>query len=174
IAGGAGAGWELVDLQSTNGTRVNGQAIKRQRLVPGDVVDIGTTKLHYDDPEGAAAREATPSVCYLEYTAGPKRGERIPLTGSRTTLGRRETNTIVLDDRMASGHHAEIVKDLNGYTIRDLGSTNGTLVNGEPVTELLLTHGARVRVGNARLVFKDPTMKHVEVTLAGLDEDDGG
>src|SRR5262245_26980078 len=173
-SGAGGGGWELIDLQSTNGTRVNGQAIKRQRLMPGDVIDIGLTKIHFEDAAAAAAREATPNVCYVEYTAGTRRGERVALSAPRTTLGRRETNTIVLDDRMASGHHAEIVRDLNGYTIRDLGSTNGTLVNGEPVTELLLVHGARIRVGNARLVFKDPTMKDVEVALAGLDEDDGG
>jgi pSer/pThr/pTyr-binding forkhead associated (FHA) protein len=169
-----GAGYEVVDLQSTNGTRVQGQAVKRQKLVPGDLIEVGLTKIRFEDPKAAAAREETPSVCYLEFTAGPRRGDRVPLTGARTTLGRRETNTIVLDDRMSSGHHAEIVRDLNGYTVRDLGSTNGTLVNGEPVTETLLTHGSRLRVGNARLVFKDPSMKDVEVALAGIDEDDGG
>ena len=51
---------------------------------------------------------------------------------------------------MSSGHHAEIDRDLNGYTIRDLGSTNGTLVNGEPLSEALLSHGARLRVGEHR------------------------
>jgi hypothetical protein len=98
----------------------------------------------------------------------------VPLTAARISFGRRESNTVVLTDKMASSHHAEIVKDLNGYTIRDLGSTNGTLVNGTPVTETLLTHGARVRIGGAKFVFKDPAMKDVEVALEGLEEDDGG
>ncbi len=74
---------------------------------------------------------------------------------------------------MASGHHAEIDRDLNGYTIRDLGSTNGTILNGDPITEALLTHGSRLRIGNARFAFKDPSMKDVEVELAHFDEDEG-
>ena len=68
---------------------------------------------------------------------------------------------------MASGHHAEITKDLNGFTVRDLGSTNGTLVNGDPITEILLKHGDRVRVGNARFVFKDPSMKDIDIGRRG-------
>ena len=97
----------------------------------------------------------------------------MPLPRRAPRIGRRETNEIVLDDRMASGHHAEIDRDLNGYTVRDLGSTNGTLVNGAPVTEALLTHGIRLRIGNSRFVFKDPAMQDVEVELAHLEEDEG-
>ena len=74
---------------------------------------------------------------------------------------------------MASGHHAEVVKDLNGYTIRDLGSTNGIMVNGQPTTEAPLAHGTRLRVGGTRFIFRDPSMKEVEVELAKLEDDDG-
>jgi pSer/pThr/pTyr-binding forkhead associated (FHA) protein len=42
-----GEGWVLVDLDSTNGTLVNGEAIKEHRLQPGDVIEIGDTKLRY-------------------------------------------------------------------------------------------------------------------------------
>jgi pSer/pThr/pTyr-binding forkhead associated (FHA) protein len=169
------SGFEIVDLDSRNGTRVNGDAVKRRRLAHGDVIEVGTTKIRYED-EAAAARDAkTKDACFLEHASGDRKGERIPLTAPRTTLGRRESNTVPLSDKMASGHHAEIVKDLNGYTIRDLGSTNGTLVNGEPTTETVLTHGARVRIGNSRFVFKDPSMADVDVELAGLrEEDDAG
>ena len=167
-----GGGYEVQDLKSMNGTRVNGEAVERRRLRPGDVVEVGKTKIRYDDPD--APPEKVPTVCYLEWSAGPRKGEKVALSAPRTSIGRRDTNTIPLEDRMASGHHAEITRDLNGFTIRDLGSTNGTLVNGEPVTETLLVHGSRVRIGNARFVFKDPAMKDVEVELAGLEEDDGG
>lgn len=165
-------GYEVVDNQSTNGTRVNGGAIQRRRLHHGDVIEVGLTKLRFEDERAVASGAA--SACYLEWTAGDRKGERIPLTAARTSFGRRDSNTVVLADKMASSHHAEIVKDLNGYTVRDLGSTNGTLVNGTPVTETMLTHGARVRIGGAKFVFKDPAMKDVEVALEGLEEDDGG
>jgi pSer/pThr/pTyr-binding forkhead associated (FHA) protein len=167
-------GWEVADLGSTNGTRVNGDPVKRRTLRNGDVIEVGLTRIRFEDEASAARDAATAGACFLEYTYGDRKGERIPLTGSRVSLGRRESNTIVLEDKMASGHHAEITKDVNGWTLRDLGSTNGTLVNGEPTTEALLTHGTRVRVGNARFVFKDPSMADVDVELAGLEEDDAG
>ncbi len=170
-----GSGYEVVDLKSTNGTRVNGEAIERRRLKPGDTIEVGLTKIRFVDEAAAASGGGggAGGECYLEITAGDAKGERLPLTAARTTFGRRETNTVVLKDKMASGHHAEISRDLNGFTLRDLGSTNGTLVNGEPVTESLLVHGSRLRIGNARFVFKDPAMKDVDVA-AGDDEDDGG
>jgi pSer/pThr/pTyr-binding forkhead associated (FHA) protein len=167
-------GWEVVDLESTNGTRVNGDSVKRRRLSHGDVIEVGTTRIRYEDEEAAARAATTKDVCYLEHAGGDRKGERIPLTATRTTFGRRESNTVPLNDKMASGHHAEIVRDLNGYTVRDLGSTNGTLVNGEPTTEAHLAHGTRIRIGNSRFVFKDPSMADVDVELAGLPEEDAG
>jgi hypothetical protein len=46
-------------------------------------------------------------------------------------------------------------------------------VNGEPITEAPLTHGTRIRIGNSRFVFKDPSMKDIEVELSQFDEDEG-
>lgn len=165
-------GYEVVDLESTNGTRVNGTDVKRRTLRPGDVIEVGLTKIRYEDEKAAAKADA--QACFLEYTTGDRKGDVVTLDRPRTTFGRRETSTVVLADRMASGHHCEIVRDLNGYTLRDLGSTNGTLVNGAPVTEASLTHGARVRIGNTKFVFKDPAMAHIEVELAAMEEDDAG
>jgi pSer/pThr/pTyr-binding forkhead associated (FHA) protein len=175
-AEGKPGAWEVADLGSTNKTRVNGAVAEHQVLAPGDTIEIGFVKIRFEDPEEEARlKEAgARGVCFLEWVTPERRGERILLTAPRTTVGRRETNAIALpQDRMASGHHAEIVRDLNGYTIRDLGSTNGTLVNGQPTTEAVLTHGARVRIGNAKFVFKDPSMKDIEVELAQFDEEAG-
>lgn len=171
----AGAGWEVADLGATNKTRVNGQPIEKRALSSGDVIEVGKVTLRFEDPQEEArlAEAGRQGVCFLEWADGAKKGQRVLLQGPRTTLGRRPGNTIVLDDRMASGHHAEIVKDLNGYTVRDLGSTNGILVNGNPTTESPLAHGARLRVGGSRFVFKDPSMKDVEVELSRLEDDDG-
>ncbi len=170
VSGGA---YEVSDLKSTNGTRVNGEAVERRRLRHGDVIEVGLTRIRFEDEAQAAAQAATGDACYLEWTSGDRKGDRLALTAARTTLGRRDTNTVPLEDKMASGHHAEITKDLNGFTVRDLGSTNGTLVNGEPITEVLLKHGDRVRIGNARFAFKDPSMKDIDVGDAGADDDAG-
>ena len=171
----AAGGWEVVDLGATNKTRVNGAPTDRRALTTGDVIEVGKVTLRFEDvqEEERLQQAGRQGVCLLEWADGPKKGQRVMLSGPRTTLGRRPGNTIVLDDRMASGHHAEVVKDLNGYTIRDLGSTNGIMVNGTPTTESALTHGARLRVGNSRFVFKDPSMKDIEVELSRLEDDDG-
>jgi pSer/pThr/pTyr-binding forkhead associated (FHA) protein len=173
VARTASGGWEVVDLESKNGTRVNGTDVKRRTLRPGDTIEVGLTKIRFEDDTAAAAAKDDLS-CVLEYTAGDRKGDQIRLDKPRTTFGRRETNTVVLTDKMTSSHHCEIVRDLNGYVLRDLGSTNGTLLNGAPVTEAALTHGARVRIGNSRFVFKDPAMAHIEIELAAIEEDDAG
>lgn len=175
VPAGGNLQWELSDLGATNKTRVNGKPTDKKVLSSGDVISIGTAEITFEDPkEEARLKEAgQQGVCYLEWLVGDKKGEKVWLDVPRVTLGRRESNTIPLDDRMSSGHHAEITKDLNGYTVRDLGSTNGTLVNGEPTTEATLSHGTRIRIGNSRFAFKDPSMKDIEIELKDLDEDDG-
>ncbi len=173
VSSGGRTHWELVDLGATNKTRVNGKPTDRVVLTTGDVIRVGKVEITFEDPdEEAALKDAgSKGVCYLEWVGGDKKGDKIWLDAPRVTFGRRESNTVPLDDRMSSGHHCEITKDLNGYTIRDLGSTNGTLLNGEPTTEATLTHGNRIRIGNSRFAFKDPSMKDIEVELSQFEED---
>lgn len=175
VPSGGSLVWELSDLGATNKTRVNGRPVDKKVLSTGDVIAIGTAEITFEDPkEEERLKDAgSKGVCYLEWVSGEKKGDKVWLDTPRVTMGRRESNTIPLDDRMSSGHHAEVTKDLNGYTVRDLGSTNGTLVNGEPTTEATLSHGSRIRIGNSRFVFKDPSMKDIEIELKDLDDDDG-
>lgn len=167
--------FEMNDLGATNKTRVNGKPTDRALLTSGDVIAVGSVELTFEDKaEEDRLRDAgRQGVCYLEWVTGGTKGEKVMLDQPRISLGRRDSNSIKLEDRMSSSHHCEITKDLNGYTIRDLGSTNGTLVNGEPTSETQLMHGARIRIGNSRFVFKDPSMKDIEVELSQFEEDEG-
>ena len=176
VRSGGAVAYEVTDLGATNKTRVNNKTIDRKVLTHGDVIQVGTVEITFEDPEEEERLRAAGSqgICYLEWVNKERKGEKVLLEPSRVTIGRRDSSTIKLeDDRMASGHHAEVTRDLNGYTVRDLGSTNGTLVNGEPITEAPLSHGTRIRVGNSRFVFKDPSMKDIEVELSQFDEDEG-
>jgi pSer/pThr/pTyr-binding forkhead associated (FHA) protein/tetratricopeptide (TPR) repeat protein len=164
-------GYEVADLGSTNGTLVNSTLVKRQKLKHGDVIRIGQVEIAFDDPSSAGAG-AEPAVGYLVYAKGDKKGQRVELTEQRTTIGRKPTNSVVIEDPVSSSYHCEIVRGLNGYTIRDLGSTNGTLVNSEMITEAQLTHGARIRIGNTRFVFQDPAMAEIDLELAGAEDED--
>ncbi len=69
-----------------------------------------------------------------------------------TTLGRAETARIVLDDTSVSAHHAMLRPVEDGWVLEDLGSRNGTLVNGRPVTSRLpLNCGDAIQLGRVRL-----------------------
>lgn len=70
----------------------------------------------------------------LVVHAGPLAGKGFPILGEALTFGRDEDNDIPLDDEEVSRYHARLSREGNKVIIEDLGSTNGTLVNGEPIT----------------------------------------
>lgn len=73
--------------------------------------------------------------------------EEVPLA-DRLTLGRAEDNDVVVDDERLSNHHAEVICHPDGRVeVRDLGSTSGTLVNGESVESRTLRHGDTLAFG---------------------------
>lgn len=79
---------------------------------------------------------------------------RIALDRAVTTIGRLEDRTVVLRDPDVSRRHAEIRRLAGRYVIADLGSTNGTRVDGEEVREHELSSGQRIEVGASTLTFE--------------------
>ena len=80
----------------------------------------------------------------------------VPIAKAPFEIGRRETNDLRLAGSEVSRDHAEIVKNQNGYVLRDRTSRYGTYVNGEQVTERTLVHGDRIRLGRsggAEMIF---------------------
>lgn len=69
------------------------------------------------------------------------------LDQERVTIGRQPSNDIVLNDKAVSGRHAAIVTILDDSFLEDLDSTNGTQVNGQPVTKHPLVHGDVISMG---------------------------
>ena len=76
-----------------------------------------------------------------------------PLTKERTTLGRKPHNDIVIDNLAISGEHAMIMTILNDSFLEDLGSTNGTLVNGQPIKKHFLQNSDVVELGKYKLKY---------------------
>jgi hypothetical protein len=74
--------------------------------------------------------------------------------GLRTSIGRTPDNQIVVPVREVSRRHAEVVCNELGYLLKDLGSPNGTFVNGERITERRLVDGDRIAMGGQVFVFK--------------------
>jgi hypothetical protein len=86
----------------------------------------------------------------------PGIGQEISLSQDVTTLGRALSCQVVLDSDFASRRHAQIIRHDQVYWLKDLGSKNGTLLNGEPVTaEMQLNDGAEIRIGEAIFIFVD-------------------
>ncbi|MBB2893594.1 FhaA domain-containing protein [Flexivirga oryzae] len=86
-------------------------------------------------------------------------GERYPLLGAITVIGRDDDTDIVLDDPGVSRRHSEIRITYDGphqvITIRDLGSTNGTYVNGDPIDSIHLADGDRLTIGRTHLLLHE-------------------
>ena len=84
-------------------------------------------------------------------------GERYPLIAAMTVLGRDESADVVLDDPGISRRHCEVRVTHDGPRlvthVRDLRSTNGTFVNGEPTDAAQLSDGDRITVGRTQATF---------------------
>jgi hypothetical protein len=77
-----------------------------------------------------------------------------PLTGETYTLGRHKNNDISVADPKVSSFHARIDRSQDGFVLVDLGSRNGTFVNGKRIESSVLKTGDEVRLGTARLLYK--------------------
>lgn len=89
---------------------------------------------------------------HLTAVAGPWVGERWVLEGE-TSIGRDPANTLCLDDQGLSRRHCLIDESPAGFTLRDLGSRNGTFVNGCAVAMQVLAHGDQIRAGSSVFWF---------------------
>ncbi|MCX7891128.1 MAG: FHA domain-containing protein [Burkholderiales bacterium] len=79
--------------------------------------------------------------------------KEIPVSKERMTIGRKPHNDIQIDNLAVSGEHAVVVTILNDSFLEDLGSTNGTLVNGQPIKKHFLQHNDVVELGKYKLKY---------------------
>ncbi len=77
----------------------------------------------------------------------------LPLDKERVTVGRKAHNDIQIDNLAVSGEHALIVTILNDSFLEDMGSTNGTLVNGNPVKKHILQNNDVIEIGKYKLKY---------------------
>jgi len=105
-------------------------------------------------------------VSYLEvHEAGAVR--LVPLTEATLAIGRSPTNTVTIDSKRVSRLHAVLERFPPGWSIRDLGSTNGTTVNGAPLRQTRhLRDGDRIEIGGVRLLFHAPEDSQTQTVAA--------
>ncbi len=81
-------------------------------------------------------------------------GKRYPITHSRTVIGRGTDADITVDDTGISRKHVEILWDGTRAQVNDLGSTNGSLLNGNPVSKAPLAPDSVIDIGRTRIIFR--------------------
>lgn len=89
----------------------------------------------------------------LVVRRGPNSGARFLLDADITTVGRHPEADIFLDDVTVSRRHAEFLRSGRTFSVKDLGSLNGTYFDGERIDQAALTDGSEVQVGKFRLTF---------------------
>lgn len=106
--------------------------------------------------EQSSLLELVRTEACVVITSGPRREAEFALRGAQTTIGRDPGADVPIDEPSASRRHAVIVRERDGYYLRDLGSTNGTYLFG-----LLrgrgkrLMEGDRFRIGRTEFLFHD-------------------
>ncbi|MGV0836742.1 ATP-binding cassette domain-containing protein [Mycolicibacterium thermoresistibile] len=187
--------WVAIDNDSRNGMFAAGRRVPTVDIVDGLILNIGSLvgpQLGFevgprrDAAPAMSASSRSPGAAALQATAAgpaPRRtGERsglasgirkITRTGDAAepppgcvTVGRAPDNDVVIADPLASRRHARLVPSPAGTEIHDVGSVNGTYVNGAPVDTAQLHDGDVVTIGNVDLIFADGTLTRRTETLA--------
>lgn len=89
----------------------------------------------------------------IQYTTPEGTNGEVELTAERMTLGRADDNHLIIAHDSVSSHHGEVGIEGDAWVLTDLGSTNGTKINGERVERLELGHGGTFTLGDVECVF---------------------
>lgn len=98
----------------------------------------------------------------LSIVKGPQTGAAFELEDDVTTIGRDPSNGIFLNDMTVSRSHARIIREGLGARIEDLGSLNGTWVDGAIVNAAPLHDGSSVQIGTFTLIYHESTPERIE------------
>ena len=172
--------WAVVDAGSTNGYFVNGRRLAEFAI-------NGPVQIRLGDPNTGPpvdiVPEHAPRPVHAPTPNQPVGRETITvgIGGPGRTIGRTPDNDIVVDDVLASRHHAKLSQVGEGLVIEDLHSVNGTFVNGSRISRAVLRENDVVTVGNSDFVVSGGTLLRgqdasvvadgVQVTGVGLAVD---
>lgn len=156
--------WQYTDLNSTNGTYVNGRRALSAALLDGDILRIG-------DPQGNST-----SLTFTGGNGGAQAGQRtlgavkmgstaLKMMMPVLAIGRNPKSDIPLEAPIVSWAHARLERTDQGAILTDLNSTNGTYVNGYRLTRpALLRDGDVVQIGPFTLVYSGDTLQRYAAT----------
>jgi ABC-type multidrug transport system ATPase subunit len=170
--------WTLEDEHSTNGTYADGRRIQEWGVGPGSVIRFGNPA---DGPcvtladRPAPAPERPSAVSMPAFTGTFRQPTTVrPLPSRTVRIGRAGDNDLVVDDLIVSRRHAELRAMPDGtYEIVDLGSHNGTYLNGQPVARAPVGPGDIVGIGHSAFcLVGDQLQEYVDTGEVSLDVQD--
>lgn len=170
--------WTLTDRHSTNGTYADGRRISEWGVRPGSVIRFGNPT---DGPRAVLAGAPRPdpdrpsAVSLPQLTGTFRRPSSVrPLSVRSIRIGRAADNDFVVNDLVVSRRHAELRAHSDGtYEIVDLGSHNGTYLNGRPVTRAPMGPGDIVGIGHSAFcLVGDELQEYVDTGEISLDVQD--
>ncbi|MFD8150910.1 FHA domain-containing protein [Streptomyces sp. NPDC059720] len=170
--------WTIEDENSTNGTWADGSRVHARDVGPGSVIRFGNPA---DGPQVVltgrpAAAAERPSAVSMPAMTGTYRAPTTvrPLPSRTVRIGRAADNDLVIDDLVVSRRHAELRALPDGtYEITDLGSHNGTYLNGSPVTTAPVGQGDIVGIGHSAFcLVGDELQEYVDTGEVSLDVQD--
>ncbi|MFJ9243383.1 FHA domain-containing protein [Streptomyces sp. NPDC101776] len=170
--------WTLEDEHSTNGTYADGRRVQEWGVGPGSVIRFGSAAdgpcvTLADRPAPAPERPSAVSMPALTGTFRQPTTVR-PLPTRTVRIGRAADNDLVVDDLIVSRRHAELRAMPDGtYEIVDLGSHNGTYLNGQPVARAPIGPGDIVGIGHSAFcLVGDQLQEYVDTGEVSLDVQD--
>jgi hypothetical protein len=119
----------------------------------GDETTVTLSPGDLRDDEDDAVDDSIEGTALVVRAGGGIAGETFTPAGPRTLIGRSPECEVFLDDVTVSRRHAELLLEGEQFTIRDLGSLNGTFVNRQRVESAVLQDGDEVQVGKYRMTF---------------------
>lgn len=140
--------WILDGLRRLRYDEIRGAQGRTERHVSSDT-SFGWTKVQ----EWQATSLLAVRQIQLAVLRGPRKGSRYLLDGAQLRVGKADDNDLVIPDETVSRHHFEIVRDIRGFLLRDLDSTNGTRLDGAAIREAYIRPGAVLTAGAAKLRF---------------------
>lgn len=163
------------DLGSANGTFVNGKKVTEATVQAGDELAFDKMVFRLEGPvktaaqtvlrpavAGSTATVTTPALAAGDTQVNPAissalltdtKGKTYPLAGTGVTIGRTAENSICLEDDTVSSRHAQLMINQDCWVLKDLGSTNGSFVNGQKIIRQTLKNGDSLRFGKIELNF---------------------
>jgi hypothetical protein len=124
-----------------------------ERLREAQPMPAGSDTMVFARPSPEAAPDSARRAYLLVSTRG-SRAVQFDLGGSVIGIGRASDNDVIVDDPMVSRHHCQLKLQHGAYGFTDLGSRNGSTVNGQPVTQIALGPGDLIRIGDTEIEFQ--------------------